>query len=1059
MGLKMPNLKPPSTQAFVSTARALMHEFESKKFVYIDPHGKWRKNPDSLQHRAQNEFLFQIMRFDGSRRSSFLKNISKFFTSSSRWSAAKRLKFALLQNSAENAAGLKEEDIDKALLKSYSQARPKKFLPLLITLESISWALQFDALRLLKDMDVSEWDKEGQTHRREIELNYDDLHLLLRNQTTEKELVCFISDLLEVLFQADNDFLIHILALLSAEERFLHTFAGLTRKTENVRKHEEAYGLILEKMQPLLGIVTETSPALLRPCLNFLLNPKIELTSGVPYQASVILSILQDPRSTTALLEALNHFPIHCSKIRENIIYTLGNLREKNAVGPLSKILNQPDKITGTSASGKRIVHHLFEQKEEAIWALGKIGYPAMDALKILLKITDHPSAKLKTYLAWTLGEIGQAQKAKRGGVSADIVIALLQLLKTRNKRLFEETVAALRKIELPEFIHTLYLYNVGAVNLLGLMPAQKGLYELSETIHHLVESKGKAVVAVNGDSGTGKTYFCQSLINGFGDIKPDEILYLMRDRIKDQRIFNRILGLTWLKTHVDPLHYQDYLLSEEKDDPEKYFRDYLHKHTDKKLILLDGCRDESYFQRIIELFYFRGELDVEVNFRATHSTRRLNLEEREVAMDSVKTHLAFLQEPALEDTVFYQEGNVILYDLDNSITSRLDCDEILELFKKKRIDRWGDLIILGDFNKEKKGLKTATEQFIPRYEKVNAESETWKEGKGQSFQSEERNFSPKLNACTEKNPNLLMTIDASDIKPKKLRFYAQDQIAGIGERGSVFIFTFLDNRIFYTFQEHMKDISLLGRDILLVNEKGECFVLSFEKNEIIRLDGMDSPVCALSAFPKDKVITGHRDGTIRIWALTSKSLQKIKAHSGPVLSLATDHWGRIYSAGRDHILKQWDLERGSVASTVFPNEKITHIKPYPGEKILSLSESSTIHILDFKGRKKTSVFSPFSNRFSGTNIYRDGRIITIFDLFGKTPSRSENYLALISRAHNDFYFQILDGHTQKTLDCLAMGSRIITCGRESPVEYSLRILGTDYNVRTALSKLEIWGG
>ncbi len=63
---------------------------------------------------------------------------------------------------------------------------------------------------------------------------------------------------------------------------------------------------------------------------------------------------------------------------------------------------------------------------------------------------------------------------------------------------------------------------------------------------------------------------------------------------------------------------------------------------------------------------------------------------------------------------------------------------------------------------------------------------------------SEEKRFKPILNERVEDNPNLLQTIPVDDLRPHQIRFYAQDQIAGIGEKGKVFILTFLDNRIFH---------------------------------------------------------------------------------------------------------------------------------------------------------------------------------------------------------------------------------------------------------------------
>ena len=83
----------------------------------------------------------------------------------------------------------------------------------------------------------------------------------------------------------------------------------------------------------------------------------------------------------------------------------------------------------------------------------------------------------------------------------------------------------------------------MGAVSILGLKPAQRGLNELSETLHYLLRTKKRTVMAVNGDSGTGKTYFCQAIADGFADIRPHEILYLMRDTKRGQKVFNRLLG------------------------------------------------------------------------------------------------------------------------------------------------------------------------------------------------------------------------------------------------------------------------------------------------------------------------------------------------------------------------------------------------------------------------------------------------------------------------------------------------------------------------------------
>lgn len=58
-----------------------------------------------------------------------------------------------------------------------------------------------------------------------------------------------------------------------------------------------------------------------------------------------------------------------------------------------------------------------------------------------------------------------------------------------------------------------------------------------------------------------------------------------------------------------------------------------------------------------VDLLYEKDKLDLVVNFRTNFSPRRLNLEIREIALESVRFHLFFLEEPTIEDTLLYQEG------------------------------------------------------------------------------------------------------------------------------------------------------------------------------------------------------------------------------------------------------------------------------------------------------------------------------------------------------------------------------------------------------------------
>jgi WD40 repeat protein/HEAT repeat protein len=1060
----MTSLQRPSWQSLTDAASAVIKEFNPKQFSYLDSKGEWKQDPSAPVARITNELLFKLWK-SGENQALLIKEFFSPLLREGFWPEIKKIKLALLAKAKRTATKLPEPRIDREIIQSCSEGgRSEKFFSLLTCLEVLAWGLHYEAVRLSANALVPDWEKEAKTWKgeslKELEALNNFLSLILDEKAREE----FLLVALEKWKQSPE--LSSIPRIISEEERLTRAIESLLEEAKDLSRREDAYSLIAEKILPPMGIVTLASPSLLRPCLRLLTKEGIDISSGIQYNASVTLSILKDPRSTETLLKALTLFPADYSKIRENLIYTLGHLREKEAVGPAAQVLENAEETepSGPDRQGKS---SLLDQKKEALWALGKIGLESLPQLPTLVKYADHPSPKLRAYLAWALGEIGRAQKEKFGGVSADIVIALLKLLKTRNRQVFEEAVSAMRKIDLPEFTHSLYLYTIGAVSILGLKPAQKGLYELSETIYHLIQSKKRAVIAVNGDSGTGKTYFCQSIINGFGDIRAEEILYLMRDRKKDQKIFNRMLGLRWLKKHIDPVYYQDYPLSEEEDSPDEFFRQFLEQNSDKKLIILDGCRDKHYFQRVIDLFCFKAELDVEVNFRATLSTRRLNLEEREMALESVETHLSFLEEPSLEDTLFYQEGVVILYDLDNSISSRLSQEETRELFEKRRIESWGDLVRVGEFNQRQVELRVETEELSQRQENFSLKTEKWPESKVETFSAEERKFKAKLNEDPKSQPNLLQTIEMDDIKPKQVRFYAQDQVSGIGEEGKVFVLTFLDNRIFSTSVEKSSDIKLLGRDIYLTAESGSLIKISFERNEIVRFAKPDSPALCLASLARGWLITGHRDGSIRIWDSLNKNISVLSGHSQAVTSLAVDYSGGIYSGSLDRTLRYWDMERR--AARIIENLDSTAglIKLYPKGKILVISDESELVRGQKSSTQKMRIFNPkdevfdviqthFKKSISSASVYFDGRVIAGLRDSNQNKQGGSGSLAIIIPGQVSWQYQILGGHSLETKDCLIMGPRIISCGEDVNANHSLRLWGTEFYVRMELGRLSL---
>ena len=107
-------------------------------------------------------------------------------------------------------------------------------------------------------------------------------------------------------------------------------------------------------------------------------------------------------------------------------------------------------------------------------------------------------------------------------------------------------------------------------------------------------------------------------------------------------------------------------------------------------------------------------------------------------------------------------------------------------------------MIRLGELTDISPVEKIVSKPQLLKQSSFSVEHEKMPGARGRDFLAEERKFQLQLNQDHINHPNQLGHIDISDLKAKHIRFYAQEQIAGFGESGSVLVLTFLDHRIFY---------------------------------------------------------------------------------------------------------------------------------------------------------------------------------------------------------------------------------------------------------------------
>ncbi|MFW6123675.1 MAG: hypothetical protein ACOC5G_00475 [Acidobacteriota bacterium] len=372
-------------------------------------------------------------------------------------------------------------------------------------------------------------------------------------------------------------------------------------------------------------------------------------------------------------------------------------------------------------------------------------------------------------------------------------------------------------------------------------------------------------------------------------------------------------------------------------------------------------------------------------------------------------------------------------------------------------------MIKVGQFSQKTETLSMKKESVSLFESRFDFGRDKFSRQKKWNFKPEEKKFKSILNQNIEDNPNLLQTIPVEELRPQRICFYAQNQIAGIGEKGKVFILTFLDHRIFYVSLQEFQDLTLLDRNFFLANQKGELMSVSFEKGHIIKYENFNSPIHSMTSLPRNKLITGHENGSIRVWNMENNEFLKFNAHSSPVAALAVNYSENIYSWGMDQRLKCWNLNTSCVQEIQTDKETISYLKIYPRNRVMALSEikeisdeikntrcKQKIKITDFHNRISQVFFLPFHLNPPSINVYFDGRMISALSHKNKTLYN----LGVLSPQTETCEVQFLKGHEQEARDCLCMGPKIISCGKESENDHTICIWGTEFYVRTQLSKL-----
>uniref|UniRef100_A0A7V0Z6B5 Uncharacterized protein n=1 Tax=candidate division WOR-3 bacterium TaxID=2052148 RepID=A0A7V0Z6B5_UNCW3 len=1004
------------------TIQFLLKNYDCYDVYFLDNKRKWNKNPEKLKDIISSEVWFRIWASSRYYDNDELLDLFKPIVNNVHFQG-------LMSKFTNNADGM-EIDITDTL----------------ITFEILYDLIEYHIHILNTEKYIPDWNYQGKKIQNEYLCRVDDFKKNLKSLLSDQVLFDSFFQIYKALTK--NNLFNSISTTINEEIKLYEEQILLKRKLEESKKINQIYDFLSNKIDFDIGSSVTQKQALIRPFLRLLNDAINPAPIGLQFEIVSILGALKDPRCAKTLLNLLKNTSLEYTNLISNIIYALGNLQYSEISDYLKMILQLPDYIDLSSGYKQPI----YDVKSEAIWSTGKLGITGRNLINEIVKYISHKDNTIKIALAWTMGMIGTKEKKEEGVVDLEILTTLLELLKDKNKKVFEESIYSLKVLGFYELIDNLNLNNIPATPILALKPSSIGLYELSETLYHLISLKQPVVIAVTGDSGTGKTYFCESIKYGFGDISKDDILYLMRDNPAHRTIFSRMIDKKFTKDFLDPQYYTIETMDEKKLASSQVFFDFINQYSHKKLIILDGWLDEIYFYQVLKIFYQFNYLDCVINFRTTYSTRRINLETREGILERVRDCLRFVENPPIEETEFYRNGDVYVYNLDNSINSRLSADEIKEVFSRKKVRLWAEHIRIGSFAKKLKELEIKEKPLNVRTEDFIMQNDCKIETEDEAIEIHTERFFRSINNDIVGEPNLLQKIRFKKFIPEKISHYSPGIIAYHNTDGIVGILTGINDQNHFTQirKDKIYNHCIFNDQIFAIGNESKIYLFDFNKNLLRTLKISAPPLSAIATDRNNIIATGHQDGTIRIWDINSKITHLLKGHKNPIIDIVIDKKGIIVSNSIDGELRLWNLYNNSIKiyNDMMFNTSLMGLER-TSDNIIFVKENNVIK-LDQENETIKIVSLPNDLEPIAFYPYYDGRIFA-----GYRKKEDRIYFIVIEFKKDKGFYNTIRTDMNRITGITAMGPRIIISGMDTDGAI-IEILGSETYVRGEFEKLQI---
>ena len=185
------------------------------------------------------------------------------------------------------------------------------------------------------------------------------------------------------------------------------------------------------------------------------------------------------------------------------------------------------------------------------------------------------------------------------------------------------------------------------------------------------------------------------------------------------------------------------------------------------------------------------------------------------------------------------------------------------------------------------------------------------------------------------------------------------------------------ESRVFSGHSDAVDAIAVLDSNRVVSGSRDNTLrVWNLETRESRVFSGHSDAVDAIAVLDSNRVISGSRDNTLRVWNLETRESEVLEGHSGAVDAIAVLDSNRVVSGSRDNTLRVWNLETRESRVLKGHSGAVIELTVLDSNRVVSRSWDGTLRVWNLETRE-SRVFSGHSDAVDAIAVLDSNRVVS----------------------------------------------------------------------------------